>query len=190
VGLRAITALPCVFLALPLLSLRAETPAPQMGVVYECMGPYSFKFYSCTGTGANDVCDVQSIYAGHPFQRGKSTYPQVMGLLPRCHLQTPAEAQADARSALTPLPNMANQSSGPGGFKIGDTVRVLMDGWQTAQILQVHGVSYVVRMPKMITSIRHPRTFACRPRRSARPRNRQLKHLDVKRLCAQPATRG
>jgi protein involved in polysaccharide export with SLBB domain len=138
-----------VLMVLSTASLHAETKAPQMNVMYECMVPYSFKFLSCTGTSANDACDVQSFYAGHPFQRGRSTYPQVLNLLARCHLQTPAEAQADARSASTPLPNMAaNQGgTGPGGFKVGDTVRVLIDGWQEAQVIQVHGASYVVHLP-------------------------------------------
>jgi hypothetical protein len=147
-----------MLIALPV-GLHAQPAAPQMNVMYECMTPYSFKFLSCTGSGANDSCDVLSFYAGHPFQRGRSTYPQVQGLLPRCHLQTPQEAQADARSAATPLPNMAANPSGanpsgagangagPGGFKVGDTVRVLIDGWQEAQVIQVHGASYVVHLP-------------------------------------------
>jgi hypothetical protein len=138
-----------VLLALSTLALHAQSPAPQLNVMYECMVPYSFKFLSCSGSGANDSCDVQSYYSGHPFQRGRSTYPQVLNLLPRCHLQTPAEAQADARSASIPLPNgAANQGgAGPGGFKVGDTVRILSDGWQEAQIIQVHGASYVVHLP-------------------------------------------
>lgn len=119
--------------------------------MYECMAPYSFKFYSCTGTSATDWCDVQSFNAGHPFQRGKSTYAQVMGLLPRCHLQTPAEAQADARSALAPLPAMPASNAGPGGFKVGDSVRILSDGWQEAKVMQVHGTFYVVQLPNGIS---------------------------------------
>jgi hypothetical protein len=91
------------------------------------------RFRQCTGTGPNDVCDVHSFRSGQPFQRGKSTCPQVMGMLPKCHLQTPAEGQA------------ANQN-GPGGFKAGDTVRMLVDGWQDARIVQVHGRSYVVHL--------------------------------------------
>jgi len=129
--------------------IHAQTPALQMNVIYECMPPYSFKFLSCTGTNATDVCDVQSLMAGHPFQRGKSTYPQVMNMLPRCHLQTPAEAQVDARNAQVPLPNNAANpgGAGAGGFKVGDRVRILSDGWQEAQVIQVHGASYVVHLP-------------------------------------------
>ena len=36
---------------------------------------------------------------------------------------------------------------GAGGFKVGDTVRVLSSGWQEATIIQVHGSSYLVRLP-------------------------------------------
>ena len=138
------SALKYLLLAVPISSLQAQAP-PQMNVVYECNPPYSFKFLSCTGASATDSCDVQSFNAGHPFQRGRSSYAQVMGLLPRCHLQTPAEAQADARSALAPMPTPP-QGAAPGGFKVGDTVRILSDGWQEAKILQLHGSFYVVQL--------------------------------------------
>ncbi len=151
-------------LAYPATSMFAQTPALKMNVVYECQPPYSFKFFSCTGTSANDWCDVQSFNAGRPFQRGKSTYQQVMNLLPKCHFQTAAEAQAAARSAAAPAANQAanqttNQTAmqsanqggpGPGGFKVGDTVRVLIDGWQEARVIQVHGRSYVIHLPNGI----------------------------------------
>jgi hypothetical protein len=78
---------------------------------------------------------VQSFNAGRPFQRGKATYQQVLGLLPKCHVQTAAEAQAAARNA------------GPGGFQVADTVRILSDGWQEGKVIQVHGRSYVVHLP-------------------------------------------
>jgi hypothetical protein len=70
-----------LMLLLPTVSLHAQPPTPQMNVMYECMTPYSFKFLSCTGSSANDSCDVLSFYAGHPFQHGKSTYLQVQNLL-------------------------------------------------------------------------------------------------------------
>jgi hypothetical protein len=138
--------------AVPVAGVFAQTPALQMNAVYECQAPYSFKFYSCTGTNPNDQCDVQSYNNGRPFQRGKSTYAQVMGLLPKCHLETPAEAQAAARAALAAPanPSMNQNGPGPGGFKVGDTVRVLIDGWQEAKVTQVHGRSYVVHLPNGI----------------------------------------
>jgi hypothetical protein len=130
--------------------VSAQAPPLQLNAVYECRPPYSIKVLSCTATNASGVCEVQSFVTGHPFQRGKSSYPQVLGLLPQCHLQSPAEAQADARSAAQPLPGMAGNPAagavGAGGFKAGDRVRVLSDGWQEAQVLQVHGTGFVVRM--------------------------------------------
>jgi hypothetical protein len=129
-------------------SVLAQTPAFKLNTIYECQpAPISFKFLSCTGTGPADTCDVQSFNAGRPFQRGKSTYAQVLGIIPRCHLQTPAEAKTEASGAVAPVNVGANPGgAGPGGFKVGDTVRVLSDGWQDAKVLQVRGNAYFVQM--------------------------------------------
>ena len=137
-----------LFFAVPIVGVLAQAPAVQMNVVYECQPPFGIKMLSCTGTTANDQCDVQSYNSGRPFQRGKSTYLQVTTLLKTCHVQTAAEAQAAARNAAAaPAPNQAaNQGgAGPGGFKVGDTVRVLINGWEEAKVLQVRGNSYLVR---------------------------------------------
>jgi len=139
-----ISPLNSLLFVVPLTSVLAQTPALQMNVVYECRPPFAIKVLSCTGNNATDVCDVQSFNGGRPFQRGKSTYPQVMGLLPQCHVQTPAEAQAAARGAMPPAPGQSG--AGPGGFKVGDTVRVLIDGWGEARVIAVHGSSYVVHL--------------------------------------------
>ncbi len=144
---RALGGLACALLAT---SAHAAAGPLQLNVIYECKPPFSLKYLSCTGTGANDWCEVQSFISGHPHQRGKSTYPQVMALVQAdCHMQTPAEAQADARSASQPLPNAPGNPSGagPGGFKVGDRVRILSDGWQEATILQIRGTSFFVHMP-------------------------------------------
>lgn len=64
-----------------------------------------------------------------------------------------ANAQAVAAQASgSQGANAANTNSqmGSGGFKVGDTVRVLIDGWQEAKITQVHGRSYVVHLPNGI----------------------------------------
>jgi hypothetical protein len=60
-----------------------------------------------------------------------------MALLSICRLQTPAEAQAAARGGPATAPAQAASQMGPGGFKVGDTVRILADGWQEAKVLQV-----------------------------------------------------
>jgi hypothetical protein len=127
-------------LCLPATQLAAQ--APQMNIVYQCQPPYSIKVLSCTGSQPSDTCDTQSFNAGRPFMRGKSTYAQVMTLLPRCHVQTAAEAQAAVRAALSgPAPG-----AGPGGFKVGDRVRILTNGWQEGTVTAIHGTFYVVRM--------------------------------------------
>jgi hypothetical protein len=71
--------------------------------------------------------------------RDKSTRQQVMALLAICPLQTPGEAPDAVRGG----PAVPPQSqAGPGGFKVGDRVRVLAVGWQEATILQIRGRSY------------------------------------------------
>jgi hypothetical protein len=155
-----------LFLAAVLVrSALAQVPALQMNVIYVCTDGQSFKVFSCDdSTGA---CDFQNYKKGVAAQRGQALRVQLATLLPaKCHAQTPAEAQADPHRGeipAAPSPFQArasagsngsspaaavNSQSGPGagGFKAGDTVRVLSDGWQEARIIQVHGSSYLVQM--------------------------------------------
>jgi hypothetical protein len=126
-------------LYLPVTLVAAQ--APQMNTVYQCQPPYSIKILSCTGNQPTDTCDTQSFRLGQPFMRGKSTYAQVMTLLPRCHVQTAADVAA-ARAALSG----ATAGAGPGGFKVGDRVRILTNGWQEGTVTAIHGTFYLVRM--------------------------------------------
>jgi hypothetical protein len=143
----------------------AQTPALQMNVVYVCTDGQSFKVFSCTD--ATGACDYQNYKKGQAFQRGEALRVQLTALLPaKCHAQTAAEAQADPhRGEIPPAPSpfkahaasvgngsgsaaAASSQAGPGsgGFKVGDRVRVLVDGWQEATITEVHGRSYVVHL--------------------------------------------
>lgn len=163
-----------VFLAAVLVRYAfAQTPVLQMNVIYVCTDGQSFKVFSCDNT--TGACDFQNYKKGVAFQRGQALRAQLAALLPeKCHAQTPAEAQAEPhRGEIPPAPspfqaraNASNNASRPaaavnsqtgpgsggftgpgvGGFKVGDTVRVLSDGWQEAQVVQVHGSSYLVRM--------------------------------------------
>jgi len=152
----------------------AQTPALQMNVIYVCTDGQSFKVFSCDDT--TGACDFQNYKKGQASQRGQALRVQLAALLPaKCHAQTPAEAQADPhRGEIPPTPSpfqaranagssgsrpaaAVNSKTGPGaggftgpgagGFNVGDTVRVLSDGWQEAKIIQVHGNSYLVHMP-------------------------------------------
>jgi len=143
----------------------AQTPTLQMNVVYVCTDGQSFKVFSCNDT--TGACDYQNYKKGQAYQRGEALRVQLAALIPaKCHAQTPAEAQADPHRGeipLAPSPSKARASAGTnrtaavamnaqtglgaGGFKVGDTVRVLSDGWQEATIIQVHGNSYLVRLP-------------------------------------------
>jgi hypothetical protein len=156
-----------LLLAVPMVSVLAQTPALQMNVVYVCTDGQSFKVFSCDNT--TGACDYQNYKKGQAYQRGEALRVQLAALLPaKCHAQSPAEAQADPhRGEIPPAPSpfkvransggngsgsavAANAQVGAGGFKVGDTVRVLIDGWQEAKIIQVHGRSYVVHLPNGI----------------------------------------
>jgi hypothetical protein len=156
-----------LLLILPMAGAFAQAPGLQMNVVYVCTDGQSFKVFSCND--ATGACDYQNYKKGQAFQRGEALRVQLTVLLPaKCHAQTPAEAQADPhRGEIPPAPSpfkaraagggngvgaaTAVQSGpGPGGFKVGDTVRVLIDGWQEATITAVHGRSYVVHLPNGI----------------------------------------
>jgi len=114
----------------------------QLNTVYQCQPPFSVKFMSCSGNQPSDTCDTQSFNNGRPFVHGRSTYAQVMTLLPRCHVQYPAEAQAALRAAVA----MPAPGSGPGGFKVGDRVRILTNGRQEGIVTAIHGNFYLVHM--------------------------------------------
>ena len=137
--------------AVPMASVLAQTADLKMGAVYACPAVQAtLQVYSCAGPGPSDLCDVQTAPAGRPAMRGKSTRQQVMAMLGICHLQTPAEAQGAARGGSVGMPAQAMSQVGGGGFKVGDTVRVLIDGWIEAKVIAVHGNSYVVHLPNGI----------------------------------------
>ena len=147
----------------------AQTPKLDLNVVYVCTDGQSFKVFSCSDT--TGACDYQNYKKGQAYQRGEALRVQLAALIPaKCHAQTPAEAQADPhRGEIAPAPSpfparpsanagsnrppaataAVNAQTGPGagGFKVGDRVRVLVDGWQEATIIQAHGSSYVVHLP-------------------------------------------
>jgi hypothetical protein len=159
----------CLLLLVPFASAYSQTPALQLNVVYVCTDGQSFKVFSCdTTTGS---CDYQNYKNGRAYQRGEALRAQLTALLPaKCHAQTPAEEKADPHTGEIPPPPSpfkarasgapnssgsaigSNSQPGPGveGFKVGDTVSVLVDGWQEAKVLQVHGNSYFVQLPNGI----------------------------------------
>jgi hypothetical protein len=142
-----------LLLALPIGALLAQTPDLQMNVVYVCTDGQSFKVFSCDKT--TGACDYQNYKKGQAFQRGEALRVQLTALLPvKCHVQTPAEAQTDPHRGEIPpaaplrarAASSATPQAGGGGFKVGDSVRVLTSGWQDAKVLQVRGNTYFVRL--------------------------------------------
>jgi hypothetical protein len=125
--------------------LPAQTPTLQMGVVYICPSVQAvMKVFSCAGSAATDMCDVQTAN-GRGNMRGKSTRQQVTSLLPLCHPQTEAEAAAAAKAAAGAPAPASGPATGAGGFKVGDEVEVLTaGGWMDAKITQVNGSLYSV----------------------------------------------
>src|SRR3984885_12011881 len=126
--------------AMPMASVLAQTPSLEMNVVYVCTDGQSFKVFSCDNT--TGACDYQNYKKGQAYQRGEALRAQLTALLPaKCHVQTPAEAQADPhRGEIPHAPSpfrarasvgsngsgsaaAGNLQNGPGGFKVGDTVR-------------------------------------------------------------------
>jgi len=162
-----------LLLLLPAASVLAQTPALQMNVIYVCTDGQSFKVFSCNDT--TGACDYQNYKNGQAFRRGEALKAQLAALLPaKCHAQTPAEARTDphrgeippspspfagraaaprgATASLSQTPAAVNAQNatagamGGGGFKVGDSVRVLSSGWQDAKVLQVRDNSYLVRL--------------------------------------------
>jgi hypothetical protein len=122
---------------------QTQKPEIQLGATYECPNAVSFEVISCAGPASTDLCDMEVTVRGQPPQRGKSTRQQVMILVPMCHLQTPAEAQAAKSGAGAG----ANQGADANGFKIGETVKVVTaGGWYAAKIVRANGDSYLVRL--------------------------------------------
>ncbi len=142
-----VSAITNLLFTVPVASVLAQTPALQMGAVYECPAVQaSMQVYSCAGPAAGDWCDVQTSPRGRPAMRGKSTRQQVVALLTICHVQTPAEAQGATRGAAAPGAAGVPAGAGPGGFKAGDRVRILSNGWPEARVLEVHGTFYLVQL--------------------------------------------
>ena len=142
--------------AVSVASVLAQTPVLKVNAIYQCAGTESFKVLSCSGPAGAAFCDLQTYRGGQPVLRVNMPQTQISAaLLPKCHLQTPVEAQAHPHSsALSTSVNGRSQAgapgntpAGPGGFKVGDAVRVLINGWQDAKVIQVRGNAYIVHLP-------------------------------------------
>src|SRR6204780_4215875 len=105
----------CLLLAVPLVSALAQTPTLQMNVVYVCTDGQSFKVFSCDN--ATGACDYQNYKKGQAYQRGEALRVQLAALPPaKCHVQTPAEAQADPhRGEIPPAPSPFKARANSGG---------------------------------------------------------------------------
>jgi len=114
----------------------AQTPALQMGAIYQCAPTRVLKLISCNA----DMCEAQIYAGGQPAQRVQPTRQNLTALLATCHVQTPQEAQTAARAS-----SQASAQGDPNGFKIGDTVQInTAFGWVEGRILAINGNNYRV----------------------------------------------
>ncbi len=113
-------------------SALAQTHALQIGAMYQCSPTQVLKVLSCSA----DTCDAQIYAGGQPAQRVQPSRQKLLALLATCHVQTPQEAQASARTANQPDAN---------GFKVGDTVQInTAFGWGEGRIVSIAGNNYRV----------------------------------------------
>lgn len=165
-----------LLLLVPAASLLAQTPALQMNVIYVCTDGQSFKVFSCNdATGACDYQNYkkgQAFQRGealkvqlaallpakcHAQTPAEAKTDPHQGEIPPAPSpfagRSAAPRGATASASPTPAANAQNGAAngaggaiGGGGFKTGDSVRVLTSGWQDAKVLQVRGNSYLVRL--------------------------------------------
>jgi hypothetical protein len=126
-----------LYVALPAM-LAAQASSLTFGVLYTCPAGQRLKVFSCAGAAATAACDVQAFTGAQPGQRGPAPRGQVMAMVQICHLQTPAEAQADARGGAT-------APAGSNGIAVGENIEVTTAaGWTPARVLAINGNSYRV----------------------------------------------
>lgn len=125
-------------------SVLAQAPAFQIGATYQCAPTQVLKVLSCNG----DTCDAQIYAGGQPAQRVQPRRQQLEALLAACHVQTPQEAQAAARTANQPDSN---------GFKVGDTVQISTAfGWGEGRIVSIAGNNYRVNFQGLEVTKTYP----------------------------------
>ena len=106
-----ISAIKNLLLAVPITSVLAQTPAPQVNVLYECEDAESIKILSCSGPAGSAICDLQAYQGGQPALRVSMPPQQIATLLlPKCHVQTAAEAKDHPQSSA--LTTSVNGTSG------------------------------------------------------------------------------
>jgi hypothetical protein len=132
-----------LLVALPTL-LGAQGAPVRVGVMYACPDPLRFKVLSCAGADPSSPCDLQGFNLTRAARRGTVLRSQVAALLQPCHLQSRAEAEADARVAPSQQ-GAANGQMESNGIKVGDEVEALTGfGWTPAKVLAISGNSYRV----------------------------------------------
>ncbi len=150
-------------LVLSIGTMLAQAPAFQLGSMYECPGAQNFKVFSCSGPKDTDTCEVQLYQNGQSSPRLKTTNAKVVEHVGKCHLQTPAEAQAQARVSNAAPQTAAREAN---GIKVGDSVQVLTGfGWSPAKVVAINGNSYKV----LVAGIQVTKDYPAEVRRVGAP---------------------
>jgi hypothetical protein len=135
--------------------LRAQTKPLQLNVVYDCSpGSQRMKILSCAGDGDDAMCEVQSYTRAELGPRRKATRKELTSNLKYCHVQTPAEAKADAAAPGSRPARAAGQSrllpqkaAAEGPYKAGEHIQVLFEGsWVDCKIEVTRGSDYMVSL--------------------------------------------
>src|SRR6476660_4091298 len=77
--------------------LGAQGAALRYNVLYACPDPFRVMILSCTGEDPSATCEMQGYNLRQPTRRRPVPRTQVNAMLQACHVQTRAEADADAR---------------------------------------------------------------------------------------------
>ena len=128
--------------------LGAQGAALRYNVMYACPDPFRVMVLSCTGEDPSATCEMQGYNLKQPTRRRPVPRTQVNSMLQACHVQTRAEADADAHGAAGGFVPGGGGAGGQGesnGIKVGDQVEVVTGfGWTPAKVLAISGNSYRV----------------------------------------------
>jgi hypothetical protein len=125
--------------------LGAQGAALRYNVLYACPDPLRLMVLSCTGEDPSATCEMQGYNLKQPTRRRPVPRTQVNAMLQMCHVQTRAEAEADAHGGQAMNGGGAMGQAESNGIRVGDQVEVVTGfGWTPAKVLAISGNSYRV----------------------------------------------
>jgi len=146
--------------------LNGQPQTLQYNVLYDCSpSDQRFKVFACAGNRDTDSCDVQSFTRAQPGPVGKSPRKMAVDLLKMCHVQTAAEAKADA--AFTASRPQSSQASPNAPFKVGDDAYAQGlysdNAWHKVHIYGTQLDKFQIRYPDGTVATAGPRNLRRTP---------------------------